>query len=59
MTPLQKILLSSAVFWPAIFYIALHINSGNVYALAGIGAVLGGAFGFYHSKLIEEAGRYA
>lgn len=59
MTPLQKILISSAVFWPAMFYIALHINEGNVYVLTGIGALLGGLFGFYHSKLIEEAKKYA
>lgn len=55
MTPIHKILISSAVFWPSVVYTAIHMNGKNAPALALVGGLIGGLFGFYHSKLIGEA----
>ena len=59
LSPVQKIFITSALFWPTIFVVAVHLKGGNVFTLGTAGAVLGGLFGYYHSKLIWEAGKHA
>jgi len=56
LSPLQKLVISSAIFWPAMFGIALGIDHAILPkpVLFTIGALIGGAFGNYHSRLIRE-----